>query len=113
MGNIPYQSEYEICQICRKNLDVSEKSKIDGPSLRKGNTFEELCDSCPHFFHCKCIENEFVDYIFNNFPFKLHCEICGFLKNYTHTCFWELTLYKMILNSNIDTEYDDWESEFD
>jgi len=112
MGNKAYESEYEICQICRNNLNLSEKSKIDGPSLRKETNFEELCDSCPHFFHCKCIENEFIDYIINNFPFKLHCEICGYLKNYSHTCFWELTLYKMILNSNISNEYDDWEDEF-
>jgi len=104
---IEFYNEYEICQICKNNLENDDESKIDGPILRIIFLIDDVSENCKHYFHVECIKKEFYDYIINGFPFQLHCFHCGYLKEYSKICFWELTLYKMLNNRFEELEYDD------
>lgn len=102
MGNHLY-TEFDICQICMMYIDKHQK--IDGPSLKNIIIHDGINENCNHFFHESCIKKEFDDFINNEFPFKLHCSYCGYLRKYSYSCFWEISLYKTLINKYIDFNF--------
>lgn len=108
MGILLY-NEFEICQICMGHID---DDYIDGPSLKNIIIYDDINENCNHFFHFKCIKNEYDDFINNQFPFKLHCLKCGYLRKYSYSCFWELTIYRTLINKYTDMDSLNIDEEF-
>jgi len=106
MGN-QFYNEFDMCQICMTY--IREDEKIDGPSLKNIIIYDGINENCNHFFHESCIKKEFDDFINNGFPFKLNCSYCGYLRKYSYSCFWEISLYKTLINKYTDFNFSDEE----